>query len=408
MRILRSFGLVVLALITMSEAVEDVEALRSVWSSVDQFSSPFFQTAQEFIPGNLILSPVGINIDLAMISLGARGNTEAQFRNVLHLPTSESLVTSGYQSLIDNLNSIKDNKLAVANKAFMASGLNLKPSYKNLTEVYFRSSLQKVNFDRERETADIINSWVEENTNHLVKEVVTAGKLNARTRLVLVNAMYFKGQWKDKFDPELTKDMQFHTKDGPKSASIMKREGKYKYGNVPDLNARFVVIPYKVDELSMVIILPNKGINSDEYIRNINLTNILSNGEKQIITLYLPKFKVESILDLGDILPEMGLSDAFSSHADFSGIADGNLDLSNVIQKAYIEVDEKGNTVSSSNSDDVEAVSRDSIMKFSDSVNTQFRINRPFYYYVIKTMEDAVGHDIHLQLFCGFVSEPKF
>ena len=91
-----------------------------------------------------------------MAAFGARGNTEAQFRNVLHLPTSQSLATSGYQSLIDNLNNVKDNKLAVANKAFLAASLGLKPSYKDLTEVYFRSASQLVNFAQNKEAANII------------------------------------------------------------------------------------------------------------------------------------------------------------------------------------------------------------------------------------------------------------
>ncbi|XP_068989079.1 serine protease inhibitor 3/4-like isoform X2 [Bombus flavifrons] len=330
----------------MSEAEENVEALRSVLEGANQFSSPFFQTVRKHNPGNLITSPLSASIALAMAASGARGNTEAQFRNVLHLPTSEGLVTSGYQSLIDNLNNVKDNKLAVANKAFISAKLNMKPSYKNLTEVYFRSASQLVDFGQKEEAANIINSWVEQNTNNLIKELISAEMLNDGTRLALVNAIYFKGQWKNKFDPKLTNDMPFHTsKVEVKNVPTMYRIGKYKYGVLVDLNAKFVVIPYKGDEFSMVIILPNEidGLSDvEKKLQNTSLKNIISQGHEEEMELWLPKFKMESNLQLNDVLKKMGLTDAFTAHANFSGIADETLYVSDVIQKAYIEVNEEG------------------------------------------------------------------
>ncbi|XP_076474265.1 antichymotrypsin-2-like isoform X3 [Bombus vancouverensis nearcticus] len=397
--VIRSFWLVALALITMSEAEKNVEALRSVLESANQFSSPFFQTVVKHNPGNLITSPLSVGVVLAMAAYGARGNTKAQFRNVLHLPTSESLATSGYQSLIDNLNNVKDNKLAVANKIFVAASLNLKPSYKNLTEVYFRSASQLVNFAQNKEAANIINSWVEQNTNNLIKELISAEMLDDMTRLVLVNAIYFKGQWKDKFDPKSTSDMPFHTsKSEVKNVSTMYRQGKYKYGELPDLNAKFVVIPYKGDELSMIIILPNEidGLpDVEKKLQSTNLTNILSQGYKEEVELWLPKFKVESMLKLNDVLKEMGLTDAFSN-ADFSEIADGeNLYISDVIQKAYIEVNEEGSEAA--------AATGVVLMYYSYPSWTPMKIDRPFYYAIYKSQTE--NQDI-LMLFSGHVKNP--
>ncbi|XP_071872227.1 serine protease inhibitor 3/4-like isoform X1 [Bombus fervidus] len=406
MRILiRSFWLVALTLITMSEAEKNVEALRSVVEGVNQFSSSFFQTVVQHNLGNLITSPLSASIVLAMTAFGARGNTEAQFRNVLHLPTSESLATSGYQSLIDNLNNVKDNKLVVANKAFLAASLNLKPSYKDLTEVYFRSASQLVNFAQNKEAANIINSWVEQNTNNLIKELITADMLNGMTKLVLVNAVYFKGQWKDNFDPKLTSDMPFHiSKVEVKDVPTMHRRGKYKYGDLPDLNAKFVVIPYKGNELSMVIILPN-GIDGlsdvEKKLQNTSLTNIISQGHAEDVKLWLPKFKVESNIDLRNVLIEMGLTDAFAG-ADFSGIADGEgLDISHIIQKAYIEVNEEGS--------EAVVVTRRAVTRRKGTYIKiiTFIINQPFFYYIIKTINDDKENDINTTLFCGFVREPK-
>ncbi|XP_048265792.1 serine protease inhibitor 3/4-like [Bombus terrestris] len=404
MRILiRSFWLMALALVTMSEAEENVEALRSVVEGANQFSSSFFQTVVRHNPGNLIISPLSASIALAMAACGARGNTEAQFRNVLHLPTSESVVTSGYQSLIDNLNSFKDNKLAVANKVFVAASLNLKPSYKNLTEVYFRSSSQLVNFAQSQEAANIINSWAEQNTNNLIKELITAEMLGDTTRLVLVNAIYFKGQWKDKFDPQFTKDKPFHISTVEvKDVPTMYRHGTYKLGRLPDLNARFIEMPYKGDELSMIIILPNEidGLSDvEKKLQNTSLTNILSEGYEMKAGLWLPKFKVETMLELNDALKEMGLTDAFTA-ADFSEIADGeNLYISDVIQKAYIEVNEEGSEA---------AAVYDPMMDFfSLPYRTRMIINRPFFYYIAKTVNVGKENNMILPLFCGSVNEPK-
>ncbi|XP_043593784.1 antichymotrypsin-2-like isoform X4 [Bombus pyrosoma] len=387
----------------MSEAEKNVDALRSVVEGANQFSSSFFQTMVQRKLGNLITSPLSASIVLAMTAFGTRGNTEAQFRNVLHLPTSESLATSGYQLLIDNLNNVRDNKLVVANKIFVAADLNLKPSYKNLTEVYFRSSPQLVNFAQSQEAANIINSWVEQNTNNLIKELITAEMLDGMTRLVLVNAIYFKGQWKDKFDPELTSDMPFHTsKLEVKSVPTLYRRGKYTLGRLSDLNARFIVIPYKGDELSMIIILPNEIddlSDVEKKLQNISLTNIQSQGYEVEAALWLPKFKMESMLELNDVLKEMGLTDAFTT-ADFSEIADGeNLYISDVIQKAYIEVNEEGS--------EAVAVTRRVVTKRKGITVENFRINQPFFYYIIKTMNDDKENDINLPIFCGFVREPK-
>ncbi|XP_043593770.1 serine protease inhibitor 3/4-like isoform X2 [Bombus pyrosoma] len=407
MRILiRSFWLVAVALITMSEAEENVEALRSVVEGSNQFSSPFFQTVAQRSPGNLIMSPLSASIVLAMAACGARGNTEAQFRNVLHLPTSESLVTSGYQSLIDNLNNVKDNKLAVANKAFIASDLNLKPSYKNLTEVYFRSASQLVNFAQNKEAAAIINSWVKQNTNNLIKDLVTAEALDETIKLVLVNAIYFKGQWKNKFDPKLTSDMPFHTsKVEVKNVPTMYRRGNYKYGDLLDLNAKFVVIPYKGDEFSMVIILPNEidGLSDvQKKLQNTSLTNILSQGHEEELKLWLPKFKMQSMLDLNGVLMEMGLTDAFSN-ADFSAITDAGLYISRVLQKAYIEVNEEGSEAAAATA----VIGSIRMGGAIERPKRQLKIDKPFLYYIIKTVNDERENDISLSLFCGSVVKPE-
>lgn len=397
----KSFWLVALALVTMSMAKTDVEPLHAVVEGTNQFSSWFFQYVLEDHSSNLITSPLSADVVLAMVAFGAGGNTEAQFRKVLSLPTPSNLAATGYQALIDNLNSVKDNILTLANKIFIAESLDIKPSYKNLTEVYFRSASESINFVESMKASEIINTWVEKNTNNLIKNLISPDMLNVATRLVLVNAVYFKGQWLHKFDAELTMDMPFHVnKDTVKNVPTMYREGYYKYGELPNLNARFVVLPYKGNELSMVIILPNEIeglLDVQKKLQNVNLTNILNQGIEEEIRLHLPKFKVESKMILNNNLIKMGLTDAFTASANFSGISNENLAIDTVIQKAFIEVNEEGTEA---------AAATGIVMLKMNYYKTYFTISRPFVYYIVRNISDKKGNDNILSIFSGYVQEP--
>ncbi|XP_043519650.1 antichymotrypsin-2-like isoform X1 [Frieseomelitta varia] len=397
----KSFWLVAFALVTMSMAKTDVEPLHAVVEGTNQFSSLFFQYVVGDNSGNLIISPLSVDVVLAMVGLGAGGNTEAQFRKVLSLPTPNNLAAIGYQTLIDNLNSVKDNILTLANKIFIAESLDINPSYKNLTEVYFRSASESINFVESTKASETINTWVEKNTNNLIKNLISPDMLNAGTRLVLVNAVYFKGQWLHKFNTELTMDMPFHVnKDTVKNVATMYREGYYKYGELPNLNARFVVLPYKGNELSMLIILPNEIeglLDVQKKLQNVNLTDILNQGIEEEIRLHLPKFKVESKMILNKNLIEMGLTDAFTASANFSGISNEKLAVDTVVQKAFIEVNEEGTEA---------AAATGIVMLKMDYYKTYFTISRPFVYYIVRNISDKKGNDNILSIFSGYVEEP--
>ncbi|XP_017792672.1 PREDICTED: antichymotrypsin-2-like isoform X4 [Habropoda laboriosa] len=378
----------ILILITMAKANDNTQALRAVSESTNQFSSSFFKSVAEEKSDNLIMSPLSAAVVLAMAAYGARGETENQFRKLLHLPSPDSFGTSGYQMLIDNLNNVEENKLVLANKVFSAEQFGIKRSYKDLTENYFRSVTQLVNFSKSEEAANIINTWVEQTTNNLIKNLISPGDVDSTTSLVLVNAVYFKGQWKNKFNPRLTHDMPFHiNKNTVKNIPTMYRQGTYNYGEIPDMNAKFIEIPYKGDELSIVIILPNEidGLAAvEKKLENSSISEILRHGFSRDVNLYLPKFKVESTIPLNSILQKMGLTDAFTTRANFSGIADARLLISKVIQKAFIEVNEEGSEAAAATGLSVRPLSS----FWSPPKPIEFCVNRPFlsivkYYNVI-------------------------
>ncbi|XP_076671474.1 antitrypsin isoform X5 [Andrena cerasifolii] len=386
--------------VAMANTVGDNQALRAVSQGTNAFSSQLFQTVVEENPGNLIMSPLSAAVVLAMAAYGARGETENQFKKVLHLPSTDSLGTSGYQALIDNINNVKENTLVLANKVFTAEKFSVKPSYRELTETYFRSITQLVNFAKSDEAAATINTWVKENTNNRIDGIVSASDLDETTALVLVNAVYFKGQWRNKFNPTFTRDMPFHINEQTvKNVPTMHRQGSYRYGELPNLNAKFVEIPYQGNELSMVIILPNE-INGlpmvEKKLQGMSIADILKQGYEREVQLQLPKFKIEKKIDLNSVLEKMGLTDMFTAHANFSGIADNKLAVSKVVQKAFIEVNEEGSEAAA-----VTAI----IITESLEIPVKFSANSPFFYTIVKNSEESNALDT-LQLFEGNILVP--
>lgn len=373
-------GILVACLISLGMAASEnnTEALRAVAQGTNEVSATLFQAVVENNPGNLIMSPLSAAVVLAMAAYGAGGETERQLKTVLHIPSPDKFGLSGYQELISALNSVKENKLHLANKAFVNNRFSLKTTYKALTESYFQSISQSVNFEQSVQAADTINNWVKEKTNDRIKDIVLAGDLNEDTALVLVNAVYFKGMWKNKFDPLLTRNLPFHVNENVvKEVPTMFKQDQYNYGELPDINAKFIEIPYKGNSISMVIILPDEvnGLAEvEKKIKSINLNDILSHGYEQEVKLFLPKFKIESKINLNTPLKKIGLTDMFSDYANFSGIVDEQVAVSKVVQKAFIEVNEEGSEAAAATGVYVRPLSS----FWSPPEPIEFRINRPF------------------------------
>ncbi|XP_034181373.2 antitrypsin isoform X7 [Osmia lignaria lignaria] len=395
LKVKKSFLSVCLVLLTMAKAENNTQAFRAVSEGINQFSSSLFQCVLEENHGNIIMSPLSAAVVLAMAAFGARGETEKQLKKALHIPSPDTLGTSGYQSLIDDLNNVKVAKLLLANKVFAAEKFSVKPAYIELTEKYFHSVTQLVNFAKSEEAANTINTWVQQNTNDRIKEIVNPGDLNSMTAMVLVNAVYFKGQWQDKFDPQNTEERPFHVNENTvKNVSTMFRSGSYLYGELSNLNAKFVLLPYKDNELSMIIILPNE-INGlaevEKKLQNTNIMDILYQGHQREVELYLPKFKIESKIELNAPLNKLGLTDMFSSKANFSGIADDDLVVSKVVQKAFIEVNEEGSEAAAAT-----GMMLDSIAPGLAPIPPEFKIDKPFYFAILQN---------NVPLFVGVISQ---
>ncbi|XP_046746862.1 serpin B6-like [Diprion similis] len=379
----------------MSEEISENNGLRAIAEAANHFSTSFLKVLVNDKSDDLITSPLSIQVVLAMAAYGANGKTATQMRSALFLPDNDDLSQSGYRYLITLLNTAKGVELRLANKIFTASGFEVKPTYKELTTAKFLSSSQEVDFNDASTAAKTLNTWCEEQTNKCIKNVFAPNNISKDTKLVLVNAVYFKGQWEKKFDPSRTQDRPFYVDEKTaKHVPTMYIKAKFKRQVLPEHDATFIELPYEGGELSMIIILPNKIVNGlnmiEDNLHGVNFKERLEQISPRDVVVYLPKFKVECSFDLQETLKKLGMTEMFTNNADFSGIADIPLKVSKVVQKAFIEVNEEGSEAA--------AVTKMQITKRSGP--REFEVNRPYYF-------EIYHRNTGISIFAGFVRQPN-
>lgn len=306
--------------------------------------------------GNLFLSPYSISTALAMTYAGARGRTEAQMAKVLHFPTASGEAVldpaqfhSAFGAIIKDLNQRAekaDFQLSVANALWGQKGYAFLAEFLELVEARYEGKLTEVDFVKATEQArTAINAWVEEKTNNKIKELLQPGVLDQMTRLVLTNAIYFKGNWAKQFDEERTSQAPFTLASGEKvDVPMMNQTGDFPYMEAEDFQA--LEMPYVDDELSMIVLLPQKTDGLGELEKRLTaeaLGKWLAKLRKREVVVSLPKFEMTRQFSLASVLKSMGMTDAFSRGADFSGMSGTReLFISAVIHKAYVDVNEEG------------------------------------------------------------------
>ena len=365
--------------------------------------------------GNLFFSPYSISTALAMTHSGARNETESQMVGVLHFPVSVNRGSDSkskpslnrqqfaleFGKIIQELND-RERKgnytLTVANALWGQKDYGFLKEFLELIENSYDGRLNEVDFIRAAETGrQTINTWVEKKTKGKIKNLISEGVLDSMTRLVLTNAIYFKGNWAKQFKEDMTKDAPFTLSDDNKiDVAMMNQKSEFGYMETDTFQA--LEMPYVDDELSMIILLPKKYDALDEFEKTLtleNLTQWLTKIHKHEVVVFVPKFKMTSQFGLASVLKSMGMKDAFSSAADFSGI-NGKRDLfiSAVIHKAYVEVNEEG----------TEAAAATGVVMRLTSVGPVpipvFRADHPFLFLIRDNLTGSI-------LFIGRVANPK-
>jgi serpin B len=365
----------------------------------DQFAIDLYSQLKDK-EGNLFFSPYSISTTLAMTYGGARGNTAKEMSRTLHFTLSQKIIPSAFAKLQTELNEIqKQGKvlLYVANSLWPQRGYPFRQDYLSLMNKDYGVSITPVDYAKASDEArKIINMWVENNTKDTIKDLIRKGDLDRDTVLVLVNAIYFKGNWASQFDPELTKMDDFILPDGKKQKVPMMKQTN-TFGLRESEEAQVLELPYVGNQLSMFIILPREA-NGLQKIENAlsedNLQSWLSRLPRDEVRVYLPKFKITwGTFELNKPLIALGIKDAFSSaRADFSGM-DGTraLFISLVLHKAFVEVNEEGTEA---------AAATAVVMKKGESQPHVFRADHPFLFLIRNNTTESI-------LFLGRVIDPS-
>ncbi|MBN1347463.1 MAG: serpin family protein [Phycisphaerae bacterium] len=304
---------------------------------------------------NLFCSPYSISIALAMTYAGARGQTEQQMADTLHFTLPQERLHPAFNALDLALASRGKGasgadgegfRLNIANAIWGQKDYAFLEAYLDVLAVDYGAGMHVVDFVTAPEPARLtINKWVSDRTEGKIKDLIPQGVIDAMTRLVLTNAVYFNAAWKHPFEKSNTKDGTFNLLDGtPVTTSMMWQLEDHRYAAGEGYQA--VELRYDGDELSMVILLPDAGnfTTFEGSLDGQKLATILAGLSFRPVNLTLPKFTYESEFSLGQTLSAMGMVDAFTGAADLSGIDGivGSLFIQEVIHKAFVAVDEAG------------------------------------------------------------------
>lgn len=346
--------------------------------------------------GNIFFSPWSISSALSMTYEGARGNTADEMQKVLHFPKEDNVRRPNFAAIYNEINKgVKDYQLNTANALWAEQQYTFLPEYLSLVEKYYGGKTTNMDFRTQPEKSrQIINSWVEDQTKDKIKELIPPGIIDGSTRLVLTNAVYFKGEWVDKFDKKNTKEENFIvTPDVRVPVQMMSLTGeRFNYAETDTLQV--LEMPHKGNELSMLVLLPKSNDIESVELNLGNLALWRNSLKNERVNVFMPKFKLETMYMMADDLIKMGMPTAFGA-ADFSGM-DGtkNLYIGAVIHKAYVDVYEEGTEAAAATA----VVMKETAIGPSPEPKT-FRADHPFIFII---QEKETGNI----LFMGRVLNP--
>ncbi len=374
-----------------SEPRELTESEMKLVEADNRFGMKLFrEIVNEENDKNIFISPLSVAMALGIAYNGAAGNTQEAMQQTLELTdmTIEE-VNEAYEGLIGILTDLdSDVDFRIANSLWHKDGLELRQTFLDICKTYYNALVKGVDFS-DPASIDIINDWVNENTNGKITEIIK--EINPYLLVLLLNAIYFKGTWTYQFDREETKDGYFTLSDGSeKLCKMMVQEGAFQYFSNADFQA--IDLPYGDGYFSMTVFLPLPEKYIDSVIADFNEDNWnqwLSSFTEQDVVLEFPKFTFEYELLLNEVLMILGMGIAFGDGADFTNMfKDVNVPISTVKHKTYVKVDEEGTEAAAVTSVDWEY-----------GGPTTMRINRPFFF-VIRDNHSQILH------FVGKIVEP--
>ncbi|MBD2498114.1 serpin family protein [Nostoc sp. FACHB-280] len=344
---------------------------------------------------NIFISPTSLAIALAMTYNGASGSTQQAMAKTLELQgMSLPAINSNYAALKSSLENPDANvQLNIANSLWVNKDVNLRPDFLLRNQEFYKAKVANLDF-KSASALNSINNWVNDNTKGKINKIVD--QIEPNQVLFLINAIYFKGQWSEKFDKNQTAEHPFYSASGQqKLHPMMSQTGEYKYYENEQFQA--VSLPYGKDgKVSFYIFLPKQNSNLKSFYQNLNAQNWekwLTQFHSQEGFIRLPKFKTDYEVTLNDALKALGMQEAFSKQANFSGIGE-NLAISQVKHKTFVEVNEEGTEAAAATSVGIVATSlREKPEPF------RMIVDRPFFCAIRDNQTGSI-------LFMGSIFEP--
>ncbi|MDM9583617.1 serpin family protein [Nostoc sp. GT001] len=369
-------------------------------ASSNKFGFKLFSEVQKGDKGekNVFISPSSVAIALAMTYNGASGTTQLAIAKTLELQgLNLSEINSSYAATLKQLLDNSDPKvqLNIANSLWANKNFSFQPDFLQRVQYFYKAKVSNLNF-KDPTASSIINNWVKDNTNGKINKIIE--KIEPDQVLFLINAIYFKGKWSQEFDKNQTAQYPFYRTSGrPKQHPMMSQNGDYRYYENKQFQA--VSLPYGKDgKFSFYIFLPKQNSNLKAFYQNLNVENWerwITQFSKQKGFIRLPRFKTDYDITLNDSLKSLGMEEAFSNKANFSGMGK-NLKISEVKHKTFVEVNEEGTEAA--------AVTSVGITLSSSIINInppfQMIVDRPFFCAIRDNQTGRV-------LFMGSIIDPQ-
>jgi serpin B len=353
----------------------------------NEFTFKLFNKLDKPQEGITLFSPLSISSAMAMVGSGASGDTETELLNLLSIK-SGYLLGGPYGSYLSGMN-YNEPRLSIANALVLKDFNKVFQSYKDVIKLDYKGEVFKGDLE-------IINKWASDKTEGMIPKILE--NLDDDFACVILNAVYFKGEWQSPFEPEDTGDLPFNIS----ASKVVQVPTMNQYGSFPlFIGDRYkaILLPYKGGNVSMVIALPSEGNEVKELIQELseggfgNFWKEISMINPERVNLSLPKFRIQSDYDLVSPFQSLGFKDAFTGNADFSKISGEGLLIDQIKHKAVVEVDEVGTVATG-----VTAISM--MASGMPQQPIPFKVDRPFVFFLVDDKTGAI-------LFLGRVSDPR-
>ena len=375
--------------------------LSSLVSGNSAFAFTLYQQLKKNSIGNLFYSPYSISTALGMTYAGAAGDTQKQMGSALHFTLPQAQFYPAFNQLALDMASRGQNAQGTNGKSFSLNinnalwgqqGISFQPEFLNILAQNYGAGLNVLDFIKSPEDARVtINKWVMDQTNNRIKDLLPQGSVDEATRLVLTNTIYFDAAWQYPFKKESTQDGKFNLLDGSSVNVSMMSNRSGGYGYIKGTGYQAVELPYSGKEIAMDIIMPDAGkfTSFESSMTADKIAGIIGSLKTGDLRVNMPKFKFDSSFSLKSALSALGMPVAFTDSADFSGMTDAQLEIGDVVHKAFVAVDEAG----------TEAAAASGVIMEIASLPTSVTIDQPFIFLIQDIKTGAI-------LFVGRVMNP--